>query len=49
MEERTTIPLEKETRKKLSIEKELRESESYSDLIDEFVEEHGFMQNRSER
>jgi len=45
MRERTTIPIDKETRKKLSIEKSLRESESYDSLLNEFVEEHGFMQN----
>lgn len=46
MQERTTIPVEKETRKKLSIEKELRESESYDELLTEYVETYGFMKNR---
>jgi hypothetical protein len=48
MTDRTTIPIEKETRRKLKVEKEIRECRSYDELLNEYVDTFGFMRNRSE-
>jgi hypothetical protein len=46
MENRTTIPLERETRKKLKVEKNLRVSSTYDELLNELIEEYGFLSAR---
>ncbi|WP_256545083.1 hypothetical protein [Halobellus inordinatus] len=46
MDERTTIPLERKTRKKLAVEKDLRDSSSYDELLNELLHSYGFLSNQ---
>lgn len=43
--ERTTIPLDKETRKALAVEKDLRDSKTYDELLREILRETSFLAN----